>query len=150
MTEITTEFEAIAQAMLTTKGDLGKASRSKTIGCNAMQLREVVRKNPEIRRRYHELLAESIMEKSVHIAERVAEVADLKEQTLGGPMEIVNEVGEKEIIDMPADIKSYIEVSKELSRLIAEGKNQNMSAKAVVVLASKEDAQELLEGFLNS
>jgi hypothetical protein len=80
----------------------------------------------------------------------VAEVADLKSQTLGGPMEIVNEAGEKEIIDMPADIKSYIEVSKELSRLIAEGKNQNMSAKAVVVLSSKEDAQEILEGFLNS
>ena len=54
------------------------------------------------------------------------------------------------IIPIPPDPKMVIELSKEISRLIAEGKNQNMSAKNTLVLASKEDAKELLEAFLNS
>jgi hypothetical protein len=77
-------------------------------------------------------------------------MVDLQKQHMGGPMEIVNEAGEKETIDMPADTKMVIELSKEISRLIAEGRGQSMSAKATVLIASKEDAQEILAGFLDS
>jgi hypothetical protein len=43
-----------------------------------------------------------------------------------------------------------IELSKEISRLISEGKGTNISTKAAVLLASKEDAKEILAGFLDS
>lgn len=144
------EVEAIANAMVETRGDLAKASRSDTINYNAMALRAIVRENPAIRRRYHELLAEVLQEKGVHIAERILTMVSLQEKAMGGETEIVNELGQKEVIDMPADTKMVIELSKEISRLIAEGKGQSMSAKATVLIASKEDAQEILAAFLDS
>lgn len=144
------EVEAIANAMVETRGDLAKASRSDTINYNAMALRAIVRENPAIRRRYHELLAEVLQEKGVHIAERILTMVSLQEKAMGGETEIINELGQKEVIDMPADTKMVIELSKEISRLIAEGKGQSMSAKATVLIASKEDAQEILAAFLDS
>jgi hypothetical protein len=144
------EVEAIALAMVETRGDLAKASRSSTVQYNAMALRAVVRENPDIRKRYHELLANELQENGIHISERILTMVDLQKQHMGGPMEIVNEAGEKETIDMPADTKMVIELSKEISRLIAEGRGQSMSAKATVLIASKEDAQEILAGFLDS
>jgi hypothetical protein len=147
MTEIAIshEFELIAQAMLQTRGDLAKASRFGTVDHNAMSLRAVVKNNPEIRQRYHELLAQEMQEKGLHIAERILKMAELQEQAFGGEMEM-----DGEIIPIPADPKMVIELSKEISRLIAEGKGQPMSAKNTMVLASKEDAKDLLEAFLNS
>jgi|TARA_R110002012_G_scaffold320350_2_gene543370 hypothetical protein len=147
MTEIAIshEFELIAQAMLQTRGDLAKASRFDTVDHNAMSLRAVVKNNPEIRQRYHELLAQEMQEKGLHIAERILKMAELQEQAFGGEMEM-----DGEIIPIPADPKMVIELSKEISRLIAEGKGQPMSAKNTMVLASKEDAKDLLEAFLNS
>lgn len=142
---ISHEFELIAQAMLKTRGDLAKASRFDSVDYNAMALRAVVKDNPVIRQRYHELLADEMQEKGLHIAERILKMAELQEQAFGGEMEM-----DGEIIPIPADPKMVIELSKEISRLIAEGKNQNMSAKNTLVLASKEDAKELLEAFLNS
>jgi len=149
--EISTEFELIAQAMLQTRGDLAKASRFDSVDHNAMSLRAVVKDNPEIRQRYHELLAEEMQEKGLHIAERILNMAELQEQAFGGQtVEVIGMDGEMEQVPVPADPKMVIELSKEISRLIAEGKNQNMSAKSTMVLASKEDAKELLEAFLNS
>ena len=144
------EVEAIAVAMVETRGDLAKASRSSTIQYNAMALRAVVRENPDIRKRYHELLTIELQESGLHIAERILDMVALQKQHMGGPMEIVNESGEKETIDMPADTKMVIELSKEISRLIAEGKGQNMSARNAQLIASKEDALELLKSFLES
>lgn len=147
---ISNEFEIIAQAMAQTRGDLAKASRFDSIEYNAMSLRAVVKNNPEIRGRYHELLAEEMQEKGLHIAERILTMASLQEQAMGGKMMVTNELGDPQEMDMPADVKMVIELSKEISRLISEGKHQPMSAKSVMVLASKEDAAELLESFLNS
>ena len=148
--EISYEFELIAQAMLMTRGDLAKASRLDSVDHNAMSLRVVVKDNPNIRKRYHELLAEEMQEKGLHIAERILRMAELQEAAMGGEMEVTNEMGDQELIPLPADPKMVIELSKEISRLIAEGKNQNVSAKSAVLIASKEDAKELLAGFLDS
>lgn len=143
------EHELIAQAMLETRGDLAKASRLETVTYNAMALRAVVKDNPEIRVRYHELLAEELQEKGLHIAERILRMAELQEKAMGQTVMVQGPDGLEEM-DIPADPKMVIELSKEISRLIAEGKNQNMSAKTTVVLASKEDAKEILANFLNS
>ena len=147
---ISDEHENIAQAMAITRGDLAKASRLDTVEYNAMTLRVIVKDNPSIRSRYHELLADEMQESGLHIAERILNMVGLQEQAMGGKMMITNEMGEKEEMDIPADIKTVIELSKEISRLIAEGKGQPMSKKSVMVLASKEDAVELLQRFLAS
>jgi hypothetical protein len=147
---ISDEFELIAQAMLMTRGDLAKASRLDSVDYNAMSLRALVKDKPEIRQRYHELLADELQEKGLHVAERILKMAELQEQAFGGTMEIMNELGAMEEVPIPADPKMVIELSKEISRLIAEGKQQNMSAKSTVILASKEDAKEILASFLNS
>ena len=52
-------------------------------------------------------------------------------------------------VDVPADPKIYIELSKEISRLIAESKGQNITGKAAVIIASKENAADILDKFLN-
>lgn len=140
------DFELIAQAMLMTRGDLAKASRLDSVDHNAMSLRAVVKSNPAIRARYHELLADELQEKGLHIAERILQMAELQEQAMG--QTIIDAEGEK--LELPADPAMVISLSKEISRLIAEGKEQNMSSKATVVLASKEDVREILESFLNS
>ena len=143
---LSTEKELIAQAMLETRGDLAKASRLDTVNHNAMSLRAAVKESPEIRRRYHELLAEEMQEKGLHIAERILKMAELQEAAFG--QTIIDSEGQP--LDIPADPKTVIELSKEISRLISEGKNQRMSAKAIVVLSSKEDGKELLQSFLES
>ena len=148
--EISHEFELIAQAMLVTRGDLAKASRLGSVEHNAMSLRAIVKDSPEIRKRYHELLAEEMQEKGLHIAERILKMAELQEAAFGGEIEIPNAEGEMVTMPVPADPKTVIKLSKEISRLIQEGKGQPMSAKNTMVLASKEDAKELLTAFLNS
>lgn len=146
---LTHDHEMIAQAMLMTRGDLAKASRLDSVEHNAMSLRAEVKAHPAIRARYHELLADELQEKGLHIAERILRMAELQEKAMGQTI-MVDGLNGMEEMDLPADPKMVIELSKEISRLIAEGKNQNMSAKATVILASKEDAKELLASFLNS
>lgn len=143
---ISDEFEIISQAMLMTRGDLAKASRLDSIEYNAMALRAIVKANPEIRTRYHVLLAEELQEKGLHIAERILKMAELQEAAFG--QTIIDSEGNN--LDIPADPKTVIELSKEISRLIAEGKGQPMSSKSVMILASKEDGKELLESYLDS
>ena len=144
------EHELIAHAMLLTRGDLAKASRLDSVAHNAMSLRIVVKDNPIIRQRYHELLAEELQEKGLHIAERILKMAELQEAAFGGEMETTNMDGEVVLVPMPADPKTVIELSKEISRLIAEGAKHPMSLKNTMVLASKEDAKEMLLAFLSS
>jgi len=144
------DFEIIAQAMLLTRGDLAKASRLDSVEHNAMSLRAVVKDNPDIRKRYHELLAEEMQEKGLHIAERILAMADLQQAAMGGEILMENAMGDMELVNVPPDPKTVIELSKEISRLIAEGKGQNMSSKTAVLVASKEDASELLAKFLDS
>ncbi len=144
------EHEKIAQAMLATRGDVSKASRFDAIPYNAMALRNVVKDNPEIRRRYHDLLSMELQEKGLHIAERILKMAELQEKAFGGETEYEDELGNTATMQVPPDPKMVIELSKEISRLIAEGKGQNMSAKSAVIIASKEDAEEILKGFLDS
>ncbi len=146
--EISTEFEAIAQAMLTTRGNLANASR--LVNKNAMSLRILVKENPEIRRRYHELLADELQEKGLHIAERILRMAELQEAAFGGEMDVINAQGEYVKMPVPADPKTVIELSKEISRLIAEGKMQTMSDDFARELSSKRDGKDLLLEYLNS
>ena len=112
---ISNDFELIAQAMLMTRGDLAKASRLDSVDHNAMSLRAVVKSNPEIRQRYHELLADEMQEKGLHIAERILKMAELQEAAFG--CTIIDSEGNP--LDIPADPKTVIELSKEISRLIA-------------------------------
>lgn len=146
MVLLSNEFELIAQAMLKNRGDLTKASREKCVPYNAMALRAIVKDNPSIRRRYHEMLADELQDNGLHIAERILQMVELQNQAMGGMIE--DDEGNE--IMMPADPKMVIELSKEISRLIAEGKQQPMSSKQVSSITSKEDAKELLERFLNS
>lgn len=143
------EHELIALAMLETRGDIAKASRSNTITHNAMALRAVVKKYPQIRLRYRDLIAEELMDKGLHITERILRMAELQDKAMGCTVMVEGPEGPEEM-EMPADPKMVIELSKEISRLIAEGKNQNLSSKSVVMLASKEDAKEILANFLDS
>lgn len=146
---LSSEHELIAQAMLETRGDLAKASRLDTVDLNAMALRNEVKSNPLIRKRYHELLADELQEKGLHIAERILRMAELQDKAMGQTVMVEGMDGLEEM-EMPADPKMVIELSKEISRLIAEGKGQNISSKAAVIIASKEDAKELLSSFLDS
>ena len=141
------DHELIAQAMLQTRGDLAKASRFDQVGMNAMALRRVVKENPDIRARYHELLSDEMQEKGLHIAERILKMAELQEQAFGGEY-VCPETGETR--QHLQDPKMAIDLSREISKLIAEGRGANMSSKSAVVLASKEDAREFLAGFLDS
>lgn len=141
------EHELIAQAMLQTRGDLAKASRFDQVGMNAMALRRTVKDNPEIRARYHELLADEMQEKGLHIAERILKMAELQEQAFGGEYTCPDTGATLQHMQDP---KMAIDLSREISKLIAEGRGANMSSKSAVVLASKEDAKELLEAFLDS
>ena len=143
---LSSDHELVAQAMLVMRGDLSKASRLDTVDYNAMSLRNLVKNNPDIRLRYHELLAEEMQEKGLHIAERILKMAELQESAFG--QTIKDSEGNE--LDIPADPKTVIELSKEISRLIAEGRTQPMSSKAAVILASKEDGKELLLSFLES
>jgi len=140
------EHENIAKAMLETNGDISKASRSNLVNMNAMQLRNEVAKYPQIRVRYFELLAGSAQELGLHIMERIVEMRKLQMQALGHT--IVDEDGEE--FDVPPDPKVFIECSKELSRLIAEGRLQNMSANEVEKMAAKLDGREILESLLGN
>lgn len=153
MTDLTEQLshddELIAQAMLMTRGDLAKASRLDSVPMNAMALRARVTSMPGIRVRYHELLAQEMQEKGLHIAERILKMAELQERAFGGEFEYVGEDGELKMQFIPPDPKTAIDLSKEISRLISEGKGANISAKSAVLLASKEDAKEILENFLN-
>jgi predicted regulator of amino acid metabolism with ACT domain len=143
--ELANSFEQTAQAMLLTRGDLIKVSRK--TGQNIMVLRTLVQQNPEIRARYQELLAAEMQEKGLHIAERIIKMAELQEQAFGG---MIEDPTPGDMVEHLQDPKMVIELSKEISRLISEGKGTNISTKAAVLLASKEDAKEILAGFLDS
>jgi hypothetical protein len=143
--ELANSFEQTAQAMLLTRGDLIKVSRK--TGQNIMVLRTLVQQNPEIRARYQELLAAEMQEKGLHIAERIIKMAELQEQAFGG---MIEDPTTGNMVEHLQDPKMVIELSKEISRLISEGKGTNISTKAAVLLASKEDAKEILAGFLDS
>mgnify|MGYP003639638965 FL=1 len=143
--ELANSFEQTAQAMLLTRGDLIKVSRK--TGQNIMVLRTLVQQNPEIRARYQELLAAEMQEKGLHIAERIIKMAELQEQAFGG---MIEDPVTGVMVEHLQDPKMVIELSKEISRLISEGKGTNISTKAAVLLASKEDAKEILAGFLDS
>jgi hypothetical protein len=143
--ELANSFEQTAQAMLLTRGDLVKVSRK--TGQNIMVLRTLVQQNPEIRARYQELLAAEMQEKGLHIAERIIKMAELQEQAFGG---MIEDPTTGNMVEHLQDPKMVIELSKEISRLISEGKGTNISTKAAVLLASKEDAKEILAGFLDS
>ena len=133
------EVESIATAMLETKGNLVAVSRLPYIQMNAMQLRLYVADNPEVRIRYTELLTNELQDAGLHITERILAMSKMQQEAYGDPEQ-----------DIPADPKMAIELSKEISRLIAEGKGANMSANTAIVLTSKEGAVELLKGFLES
>jgi len=137
------EHEAIAQAMLETRGDVSKASRLPSVSQNAMALRALVKANPQIRRRYHDLLADELMDKGLHITERILKMVELQEKAMGCTVMVEGPDGMEEM-DMPADPKMVIELSKEISRLIAEGRNQNMSSKAAVMLIVKKMLKKYL------
>ena len=147
---ISEDHEALAQAMLETRGDLAKASRLGSVKYNAMALRIIVKDNPIIRQRYHALLAQEMQEKGLHIAERILKMAELQEKAFdGGVMQVMGMDGEMEEVETPPDPAMVIKLSPEISRLIAEGKGQRLSADEAEKLSARLDGRELLEGFLS-
>jgi len=145
--QLSTEFENIALAMLGTRGNINKASRDKSVTYNAMSLRKVVKDNPIIRMRYQELLAQELQDKGLHISERILKMAEIQEEAYeGGSFVDIN----GDVQETPPDINTIINVSKEISRLIAEGKGTPMSDKAMVMMVNKEDGVTLLAAFLDS
>ena len=127
----------LPRLMVESFGDLAKVSRSPAVHLNAMELRKYVANTPEIRRDYHRLLQDELQESHLHIAERILRMADLQDKAFGDE-------------DIPPDPKAAIEISKEISRLIKEGKDSHLSQSAAQNLASKEDVREVLERFLGS
>jgi hypothetical protein len=125
------DFELIARAMQAERGDLVKVSRLPQILYNTMQLRDLVRKWPQIRQKYFGFVAEELQELELHITERISKMAREQQKAFDA--------------DEP---RLAIELSKEISRLIAEGKGANMSSNTALVLTSKEDAVELLKQYL--
>ena len=130
--------EDVAQAMLETRGNLALVSRLDKIQMNAMALRAYVRDNPNIRVRYHELLAEQLQESGLLMAERILEMSELQQKAYGDVDK-----------NIPADPKMAIELSKEISRLIQESKSTNISGKSALIITSKEGAAELLQAYLD-
>jgi len=144
------EHENIARAMLTTRGDLTLASRDTAVSLNAMALRREVQDCPAIRVRYHELLTMEMQESGLHIAERILGMVALQKRAYGGEFDEVDvETGELVTMNLPPDPKMAIELSKEISRLIMEGKGVSVSNKSAIILTSKEDAAEILAKFLD-
>lgn len=129
--------EEIPKLMLLCRGNLAKISRDPTVNMNAMELRYYVATTPSIRQKYHQLLAEELQDHQLHIAERILRMAELQSASFGDPEN-----------DIPPDPKTAIDLSKEISRLIAEGSIQSMSTDAVTALASKEDVQKFLARFI--
>jgi hypothetical protein len=123
--------------MVEEAGDLNRISRRKDIGLNAMELRKYVSSTPRIRRDYHRLLEDELQDHQLHIAERILKMAKLQQKAFGDD--------EK---DIPADPKTAIDLSKEISRLIAEGRGANMSSTSARVMASKEDIKEVLRRYV--
>lgn len=138
--------ELIAQALLTTKGNVVSASRLDSVTQNAMALRLHLKEHPEIRRRYQELLGGALQECGLHIGERILKLAELQDKAYGY-VEVDETTGEN--FEIPPDPKTVIDLSKEISRLMQEGRLANMSASAANRTASKQDVKELLEAFLN-
>lgn len=143
---ISSDDEYIAEMMLQHRGNLAKVSREPTVPFNAMALRTHLKDNPQIRTRYQTMLTEELQASGVHISERILKMVDLQDAAMG--QTIIDMEGNP--MDIPADPKMCIELSKEISRLIAEGKNINVSEKQAVLLVSKEDATEILAKFLDS
>jgi hypothetical protein len=133
------ELEDIANLMVTYTGNLAKVSRDPSIPYNAIALRTLLAKEPAIRRRYQELLAQTMQEAGLHIAERILAIKEMQDQAFGDEDKMI-----------PPDPQTVLSCSKEISRLIAEGKGQDVSGKSAIVLTSKEDAAELLAEFLKS
>ncbi len=143
---MSSDDEHVAEMMLKYRGNLAKVSRDPTVPFNAMALRKHLKDNPAVRTRYQEMLTEELQASGVHISERILKMVDLQDAAMGHT--IIDMEGEP--MDIPADPKMVIELSKEISRLIAEGKNTNVSDKQAVLLVSKEDATEILSKFLDS
>lgn len=143
---LTMDDEAIAESMLKHRGNINKMSRDPSVHFNAMALRAHLKDNPQIRTAYQQMLTEELQASGVHISERILKMVDLQDAAMGHT--IIDSEGEE--LEIPADPKMVIELSKEISRLIAEGKNINVSEKQAVLLVSKEDATEILAKFLDS
>ena len=77
------ELENIATLMVTHTGNLAKVSRDSSIPYNAMALRNLVSKEPAIRRRYQQLLSESLQEAGLHIAERILAIKEMQDNAFG-------------------------------------------------------------------
>lgn len=132
-------IEKIANAMVENKGNLILVSRSPEIIMNAMQLRLFVSSNPSVRERYSALLIEELKESGLHVVERILSMNKM----------LINSYGDVENDILP-NPKEAVELSKEISRLIEEGKTANISGKYAKEIISKEGAFELLEKYLIS
>ena len=126
-----------AEAMLRHSGNLVDVSRDPNTSMSIMELRTYVRSHPEVRIAYHQLLAESLQDAGLHTAERILKLADMQKEAYGDQEH-----------NIPPDPKMAIELSKEISRLIAESNVTNVSSSTAILIASKEDAAGILKDFL--
>lgn len=137
--QIDSAGEKLAQLMVEHNGDLKKVTRDPTNNMNMAQVRLALTNDPAIRPRYSQLLAEKLECAGLGSAERVLKLVELQDIAMG----------DEEKGYLP-DINGYIAVSKEISRVIAEAKGQQVVGDNAIIMVSKEGAKELLLGFLSS
>lgn len=141
---ISIEAETLAGLMVEYNGNLKLVSRAHPEH-NLMSLKQAMVNDPRIRMRYTELLAEKLNESGLHITERILQMVELQEIALGRS---TDEDGND--IQLLPDVNAAIAISKEISRLIAEAKGQNVTGQAAIILVSKEGAADILSSFLDS
>lgn len=137
--QIDSAGEKLAQLMVEHNGDLKKVTRDPANNMNMAQVRLALTNDPAIRPRYSQLLAEKLECAGLGSAERVLKLVELQDIAMG----------DEEKGYLP-DINGYIAVSKEISRVIAEAKGQQVVGDNAIIMVSKEGAKELLLGFLSS
>ena len=129
--------EMIVQAMVDNQGNLAKVSRLPEIGLNAIKLRQYVRDNPIIREKYQLALTDALSDSGAHIAERLLKFLKLQDQAFGDVE-----------LEIPADPKMAIEISKHISELIRESRGISLNPTSIAVITSKEGASEILKEFM--
>lgn len=128
---------SIAERMYYHKGNLVEVSKDPNTTMGLMQLRQYVRANPKVRIAYHQMLAEALQDAGLHTAERILKLAELQKDAYGD-----------QDLNIPADPRMVIDLSKEISRLISESRETSISTTTAVLVASKEDAAGILKEFL--
>lgn len=140
----------IVHELVHCRGDLKKVNKRKKTKYTGAQIRNIMGHFPSIRKRYQEELTKELQTSGLHIAERILEMCDRQKklfETAKRPHK--KDEQEEGEMDIAQAHKLNIEYSKEISRLIAESKEQQMSEKQARLVITKENVGDFLEAILS-